>query len=63
MQRPGFRNILLALLEDEEQVLNIPSRDVGSNSMAVVLGAPLDSAFNMYPELQTKYYDDITTSL
>ena len=63
MQRPGFRNILLALLEDEEQTLSIPPRDVGSNSLAVVLGAPLDGAFNMYTELQTKYYHEITSSL
>ena len=62
MQRPGFRDILMALLDDEREVLNIPT-DIGSNSLAAVLGAPLDAGFNMYTDLQTKYYADITTSL
>ena len=63
MQRPGFRDTLLALLENEQEVMSIPRMDIGSNSLAVVLGAPLDAGFNMYTELQTKYYSDVTTSL
>ena len=60
--RPGFRKILLSLLEDEESVLCIPS-DIDEDSLAAILGGPLDAGFNMYTELQTKYYADISTSL
>ena len=60
--RPGFRKILLSLLENEEDVLSIPF-DVGSNSLAAILGGPLDAGFNMYTELQTKYYGNVTTAL
>ena len=54
--------MLLALLENETTVLTIP-RDVGSNSLAAVLGAPLEAGFNMYIQLQTAYYADVTSSL
>ena len=60
--RPGFRKILLSLLEDEESVLCIPP-GIEGDSLAAVLGGPLDAGFNMYTELQSKYYADITTSL
>ena len=56
VQRPGFRKILLALLEKEEMVLSIPSDKVTS-SQAAVLGAPLESGFNLYPQLQSVYCD------
>ena len=63
MERPGFRDILLSLLEDEQTVLSIP-KDIGSNSLAAVLGAPLEAGFNMYTELQTMYYNrEVTSSL
>ena len=62
-ERPGFRDILLSLLEDEQTVLRIP-KDIGSNSLAAVLGAPLDAGFSMYIELQTLYYNrEVTSSL
>ena len=55
--RPGFRTILLALLEREDHVLKIPN-EVDKNTHAAFLGAPLEAAYNMYTELQTSYRDD-----
>ena len=55
--RPGFRSILLTLMEKEETVLNVPS-DAGSEQLAAVLGAPLEAGFNMYSQLQTVYCAD-----
>lgn len=60
LERPGFRDILLSLMEDEQTVLSIP-KDIESNSLTAVLGAPLEAGFNM---LQTMYYNrEITSSL
>ena len=56
VQRPGFRKILLALLEKEETVLHIPN-DMVTNSQTAVLGAPLEAGFNLYPQLQSVYCD------
>ena len=53
-KRPAFRNILLALLENEEKVLSIP-REVPKNSPARELGGPVESGFNMYTQLQNTY--------
>jgi hypothetical protein len=55
-ERPGFRKILLGLLEKEEMVLNIPS-DMVTSSQEAVLGAPLEAGFNLYPQLQSVYCD------
>ena len=63
MRRPGFRDILLSLLEDEEEILRMPRDAVGSNSLVAVLGASLDAGFNLYTELQTKYSNPMHTSM
>ena len=54
--RPNPRDIVLALMENEETVLRIPSDDAGTHSMAATLGAPLEAGDNMYHDLQGIYY-------
>ena len=56
-ERPAFRTILLALLDKEDSVLNIP-REVSKNSPARELGGPIESGYNMYTQLQNTYRSD-----
>ena len=60
--RPTPHDIVLALMENEETVLRIPSDDAGTHSMAATLGAPLEAGDNMYRDLQGLYYSLQTQS-
>ena len=53
-QRPSFRDVVLTLTSGEE-VLYIPEEDSSTNTLAGVLGAPLEAGEKMYFELQSKY--------
>lgn len=54
-QRPCFRDVLLAILENENVVLHVPSDVTGSHPQAATLGAPLKAGLNMYGDVQRKY--------
>lgn len=53
--RPGFREMLLFLLENKSVVLHIPPQDMTSHPLAGVLGAPLEAGEKMYTELQNAH--------
>ena len=53
--RPGFRDLLLALLENEEAVLTIPEDALATHAQAGVLGAPLEAGVDMYHAAQQAY--------
>ena len=52
-QRPSFRDLLLALLDN--QVLSIPQEDLDTHSHAGVLGSPLEAGEYMYRDIQDRY--------
>ena len=54
-ERPGFRDILLSLLESKSVVLRVPPEDADSHPQAAVLGAPLEAGHGMYTALQNIY--------
>ena len=54
-QRPSFRELLLALLDDPKVVLSIPPETIGANPLAGVLGSQLEAGENMYRDLQDRY--------
>ena len=54
-QRPSFRDLLLALLDNIKVVLSIPPEAFETHSHAGVLGSPLEAGENMYRDLQDKY--------
>ena len=56
-QRPSFRDLLLALLDDLKVVLAIPQEALDTHSHAGLLGSPLETGENMYRDLQDKYYN------
>ena len=51
-RRPTFRDLLLALVENETVVLHIPPEAMNSHPQAGVLGAPLEAGENMYKDTQ-----------
>ena len=53
--RPQPRDVLRALVGDDDEVLAVPSEDVAGDSQAAVLGAPLHTASHLYPYLQNMY--------
>ena len=53
--RPGFRDLLFALLDNEEAVLTIPDDALETHAQAGVLGAPLEAGMNMYYAMQQAY--------
>ena len=53
--RPGFRDLLLALLQNVEVVLAIPEDAQTAHAQASVLGAPLEAGEQMYRDLQQTY--------
>ena len=55
--RPQPRDLLIALVGDDDEVLAVPvpSEDVGGDGQAAVLGAPLQTASHLYPHLQNMY--------
>ena len=53
--RPEPRDVLRALVGSVDEVMAIPSEDVPAGSQAAVLGAPLDTAKHLYPQLQKRY--------
>ena len=55
-QRPSFRDLLLALLDDLKVVLSIPQEALDTHSNAGVLGSPLEAGEDMYRDLQYRYY-------
>ena len=54
--RPGFRDVLLQLMEPESIVLDIPDKDLTTHHLAAVLGAPVSAGERMYRGLQWKYF-------
>ena len=59
--RPAFRDIIIALLENEDSILEIPSDALSSHRQAGVLGAPLEAGEAMYRELQGMYMTSAST--
>jgi len=55
--RPGFRDLLLALLQNVEVVLAIPEDARATHAQASVLGAPLEAGEQMYHDLQQTYLE------
>ena len=53
--RPGFQDILVSLLEDEEQILAIPIGDASTHRQAACLGANMEAGYKMYFDLQKMY--------
>lgn len=53
--RPRFREMVLILISDEEEVLYIPPEALYSHKMAGEVGAPLEAGTAMYPELEKTY--------
>lgn len=53
--RPCFKEILMLLIGDEEQLLTIPFEDASTDKEAFQLGAHLIAGHKMYTALQTKY--------
>ena len=54
--RPGFKDVLLQLMEPESIVLAIPDKDLTTHQLAGVLGAPVSAGERMYKDLQWKYF-------
>ena len=54
-ERPGFRDMLLSLLENKSVVLRVPPEEATSHPQAAVLGAPLEAGEGMYTTLQNIY--------
>ncbi len=57
--RPGFRDVVLTLVGNEEVVLSIPEEDSSTHPLAGVLGALLEAGENMYTRLQKRYIDQV----
>ena len=53
--RPQPRELLRALVGNENEVLAVPTEDVAGDSQAAVLGAPLHTASHLYSHLQNMY--------
>lgn len=56
--RPKFREMVLILIGEEDEVLLIPPEALLSHTMAGALGSPLDTGMDMYPELEMTYIKD-----
>ena len=56
--RPGFREILLSLLGNPEDMLSIPQEALDAHPLAGLLGSPLEAGENMYPDLHNQYFTD-----
>ena len=54
-QRPGFHDIMLILLQNDQSLLDIPEEDLSSHPQAGVLGDSLEAGENMYKTLQNMY--------
>ena len=54
-KRPGFNDIMLVLLRNDQSLLEIPEEDCSSHPQAGVLGASLETGENMYKTLQNMY--------
>ena len=55
LSRPGFRDIILELLKDEQEVLQIPVCEASTTMQASVLGAHMQAGEYMYTDLQRIY--------
>ena len=53
--RPTFSQLLQALCQPEIELLSWSEEDMRVHPQAVVLGAPLESGKDLYPELQRMY--------
>ena len=53
--RPEPRDALRALIENVNEVMEIPTEDVPVGTQAAVLGAPLNTATHLYTQLQNSY--------
>ena len=56
--RPKFREMVLTLIGEEDEVLYIPPEALSTHMMAGALGSPLDTGMDMYPELEMTYIKD-----
>ena len=54
-QRPSFRELLLTLLNNPEEVLSIPPGTLGTQHLAGVLGSPLEAGEGLYRDLRDRY--------
>ena len=54
-QRPSFRELLLTLLNNPEEVLSIPPGTLGTHHLAGVLGSPLGAGEGLYRDLRDRY--------
>ena len=53
--RPKFRDIVLKLVGNKEELLIIPQRDLDLNPQAGKLGAHLEAGRVLYKDLQNTY--------
>lgn len=53
--RPPFRELLLTLLNNPEEVLSIPPGTLGTHHLAGVLGSPLEAGESLYRDLRDRY--------
>lgn len=54
-ERPKFREVLLSLLKDKENVLAIPQEALDSHQLAGVLGSPIEAGDGMYLDLKLMF--------
>ena len=54
-KRPGFNDIMLTLLQNDQCLLDIPEEDRSSHPQAGILGASLEAGENMHRTLQNMY--------
>ena len=53
--RPSFREILLSLIDNPDEVLSIPEEALVTHPLAGVLGSPLEAGENLYHDLRVRY--------
>ena len=54
-RRPPFRELLLTLLNNPEEVLSILPGTLGTHHLAGVLGSPLEAGESLYRDLRDRY--------
>ena len=55
VHRPSFRELLLTLLNNPEEVLSVPPGTLGTHHLAGVLGSPLEAGESLYRDLRDRY--------
>ena len=62
-QRPKFRELLLSLLNDKDDVLAIPQKALDTHPLAGVLGSPLEAGEGMYLDLKLMFEKKVSKPL